>query len=212
MPMNEEEHKPTIFDTFGNWYKGLPDKKRYAEFVTAFLSIPVLLTVIISNVNNLNNKSDDTKPVTTPTTIVQYVPVQAPNSRPQQNQQSTPTGVATPTSGDCKKEVGPVDVSYPSEGSVVVENPVTIDISYHPGEYCAVVWSYRINGGGWSQFDDKSIALFNMPEGDKRLELRVKSLGSGQEVFVVRNFYYQPIQLNSSPTPEATQSAMVVRG
>jgi hypothetical protein len=211
--MNEEEQPQPMIDKLSNWYKGLPDKKRYAEFISAFLSIPVLVTVIISNVNNLN-KTKEPVQQPTPTQIVQYVPVgnvggantkQTPEKAPV----TTPSVSVGPTNGECKKEVGPVDISYPSEGTTITENPVPVVVSYHTGEYCAVVWSYRINGGVWSQFDDKSFALFNLPEGDKRLELRVKSIASGQEVFVVRNFYYQT---SDSPTPEATESAVIVRG
>ena len=43
-----------MLEKFKDWYRNLPDKKRYIEFVTAILTVPVLITVIISNVSRIN--------------------------------------------------------------------------------------------------------------------------------------------------------------
>ena len=40
-------------------YRAIPNKKPYVEFMTALLSIPVLLTVVLLNLNTLRDK--DTK-------------------------------------------------------------------------------------------------------------------------------------------------------
>lgn len=188
----EVNEKQPLLDKVSEWYRDLPNKKQYVEFVTAILSVPVLVTVIISNVNNLRTKDAQENTTPTPTTVIKYVTSGAQDPEKSEKPTVTPTPTLSPTVGECKKEVGPVDISYPEEGGVVTENPVTVTISYHPGEYCAVVWSYRINGGNWSPFDDKSIALYGMNRGEKKLELKVKSIASGAEKTLTRNFSYQP--------------------
>ncbi len=206
--MEEQENQSTI-NKVNTWYRELPNKKKYVEFVTAILSVPVLVTVIISNVTNLQNKNKDEVIVSpTPSQIVQYIPVGSASNETKEKVVPSPTvtGEVSPTIGECKKEVGPTDISYPAEGATVTENPVTVVVSYHPGEYCAAVWAYRINGGTWSQYDDKSIALYGMTAGEKRLELKVKSLASGAEVFVTRTFIYEPAE-EDTQVQSATSSA-----
>ena len=200
----EENEKQPILDKVSDWYKDLPNKKQYVEFVTAILSVPVLVTVIMSNVNNLRGKEAEGTTVPTPTTIIKYVTSGAQDPEKNVKPSETPTPVISPTTGDCKKEVGPVDISYPEEGGVVTENPITVTISYHPGEFCAVVWSYRINGSSWSPFDDKSIALYGMTAGTKKLELKVKSIASGAEKTLNRTFQYEPpeVATNSAELSE----------
>ncbi|MBI4130082.1 hypothetical protein HY468_02080 [Candidatus Roizmanbacteria bacterium] len=194
-----------------DWYRDLPDKKKYFEVVTAFLSIPVLLTVLINNISNLeNNKGESPTPtVTAEIEHVTYIPIEV--SKPEPTRSVTPTisSQVSPTPSTqpvvCKKAVGPVDITSPQEGEIVSDNPVEIMISYVTGEYCAVVWSYRINNGRWSDYNDRSIALYNMPPGEKVFELRVKSIASGDEKNLTRTFVYQP--LDTSPTVEATSSS-----
>jgi hypothetical protein len=189
----EENEKQPLFGKVTDWYKDLPDKKKYVEFVTAILSVPVLVTVIISNVSNLRGGEVQGDTTPTPTTIIKYVTGEKQDPERNEKPSPTPTPTISPTVGECKKEVGPVDVTYPEENGVVTENPVTVTISYTPGEFCAVVWSYRINGASWSPFDDKSIALYGMTAGEKKLELKVKSIASGAEKTLTRNFSYQPV-------------------
>lgn len=161
-------------------------KKHHIEFITALLSIPVLLTVFALNWNNLNtNKDTDKKPE-----IIISLP-------PQKND---PTQI--PTKAQCKAGIGATTISSPQEGETTSDNPVDVIITYNPGDYCAAVWSYRINSGAWSDYDDKSIAIYNPPSGNIQLEVRVKSIVNGQQKTLTRNFTYK----SSSPTltPTAT--------
>lgn len=176
-------------------YRALPDKKQYVEFFTALLTVPVLLTVIVLNVNNLrnNNKPVETKPQETRPIII----TTAPDKEDNENQI-----VVTPTDDSCREEIGPISITYPEENDVVVDNPVNIAIRYDDDTYCAVVWSYRINGGRYSDFDDKSIALYNPPQGKITFDLRVRSLISGDEEVLKRTFTYQ-----GSSDPSASGSA-----
>lgn len=189
----EENSKQPLFGKVTDWYKDLPDKKKYVEFVTAILSVPVLVTVIISNVNNLKGGEVQGDTTPTPTTIIKYVTGEKQDPERNEKPTETPTPTISPTSGDCKKEVGPVGIAYPGDGETVTENPVTVSVSYQIGEYCAAVWSYRINGGVWSPFDDKSFALYGMAAGEKHLELRVKSIASTDEELLNRTFNYAPV-------------------
>ncbi len=183
-------------------YRKLPDKKQYIEFFTALLSVPVLLTVILINLNNLNPKKVAPLPNQNKTIIVSLPPLNQPTTTRSSTSQATPT--------QCNRNLDPVTIGSPSENETVTENPVSVIISYDQQDYCAVVWSYRINGGSWSDYGNDSLSLYNLPQGQIKLELRVKSVVTGQNSVITRNFIYKgsatAIPVTASPTP-ATGSA-----
>ena len=184
------------------WYRGLPDKKRYVEFITAILTVPVLMTVLISNISNINNNKRNDQaatPAPLPTekiiVITEKVDLNTPST--------TPTITPTPTIvKQCQKVVGPVKIASPNEGQLMMDNTVCIDVAHQGGdEYCSVVWSYRLDNGSWSEYTDKQICLLNMDPGPKALEVRVKSSQSADEVTLIRNFFYKT---KDAPTPTPT--------
>lgn len=83
------------------WFRRQPDKKRLIEFITALLSVPVMITVILINLNNLNqNKSTTKETQITPIQIVitGAIPQNRPDDRPIIiNNATTTPGVVTPT-------------------------------------------------------------------------------------------------------------------
>lgn len=190
----------------------LPDKKRYAEFITAVLSVPVLITVLIMNVNNLR-KTNPPSPAsqavvmgTTPSPEPTVTRTHSPTEKPAKTTVS-PTLAPSPTNAPvagCKKEVGPVEITSPDEGETVTRNPVGIDIGKRNDEYCEVVWSYRINDDSWSEYIDKSIFLYNLPPGEKTIEVKVKSIASSDQKVLRRTFI---IPGTPTTTPTATTSA-----
>ncbi|MBP6882124.1 MAG: hypothetical protein KBC15_01050 [Candidatus Levybacteria bacterium] len=177
-------------------YRSLPDKKQYVEFFTAVLSVPVLLTVIILNVNNLNSKKDDSKDTKDVAPIVVTVPAEKSNSV-----------ITQTTSAACEKGIGPISISSPAANEVVEDNPVQITIDYEQGNYCAVVWAYSINGGRFSEYSSNSIALYNPPSGSIRFQLKVKSVVNGEEKILNRSFSYQGPTTAPTTTPVASGSA-----
>lgn len=179
--------------------KSLPQKKQYLEFFTALLSIPVLLTVIILNFNTLKNLNKDAKPTETPEKggMFYSVPIGA-----SADEEATPT-----PQGPCKKAIGPVEISTPKENQTTSQNPVYVTISYTDPTYCAAVWAYRINGGDWSDYDDKSLALYNLPQGNIKLELKVKSLAGREEKTLTRNFTYKGNTIIKPSEPVSSSSA-----
>lgn len=193
-------------DKLKTQYRALPDKKRYLEFVTAFLSIPVLLTVIILNVTSLKSRDSDSEareviPTTSPQviTIVEKIET-SPSSLVEPQASISPQPSASNTS-QCKAEIGPIAIVNPAENQTVSENPVNIDVSYDAeGEYCGVVWSYRINAGPWSNYTDKSISIYNLDNGSKKIDLRVKSLASEDEKILTVNFVYSGEVVTPSPS------------
>jgi hypothetical protein len=205
-------------------FRQLPNRKRYLEFITAFLTIPVLLTVIYSNVNSIRNAN-----AKKPTEIETHVTPAPLPKQPQstgliievKNVASGPASLAQAPVvekeiiKECKKEVGPVEIISPQEGQTVTDQNFCIDVSYHTGEYCAVVWSYRINDSAWSEYSDKSTCIYSMSPGAKQLEVRIKSITGGDEVLLKRSFSFQPPKTNPSPTilptstPVSTNSAQV---
>ena len=198
----EPQDKSNIIERVKTWYRGLPDKKRYVEFVTAILTVPVLATVLYANVQNLQrNPETNGSPLTASgAPVIQIVSPGADTASQAGTSASTPTATPNP---ECKKSVGPVQIDSPKEGQVVSSDPVAVDISRSSDEYCAIVWSYRINGSAWSDYTDKSIFLYGLSSGQKILDLRIKSVASGDQVVLSRTFIIPPA---ASPTPQSTGS------
>lgn len=179
-----------LFHRIKTWVKQLPNKKHHLDFIAALLSIPVLLTVVTTNIINLQNKSKPQE-----TTTKQEKPIIIQN---QDQPKFTPKATdATPSV--CKKEVGPISISYPEENQTVSDNPVCITIKYDNTNYCSVVWSYRINGGSWSNYSSNSVCLYNVPKGNVKFELRAQSTVSEDQTSITRNFVNEGS--NSVPTP-----------
>lgn len=199
-----------MFERLTTWYKDLPEKKKYVELLTSLLTVPVLLTVILSNVNNLTAQKKES---------VQNQPVKeetlATNSakktiKPTPEEEVTPTPVIStdPLDSVCKKKVGPVEILNPQEGETINKDPLSIDIS-HDSTYCLTVWSYRINNSFWSEYNDKAIDLYNLSSGDKTLEVKVKSIASSDEVILKRSFVYKNVNDSLTPSPISTASAEI---
>src|SRR3989339_198195 len=192
-----------IVNRISKWYRDLPEKKKYVEFITAVLSVPVMLTVIIINLSNLNQqKSATNKAANDKTTPIQVIITEGK----QGERKEVPIDVPTTTSVPCTREVGPVSILSPRENELVVRDRVCITISTQ-SSYCSVIWSYRLDDGDWSDFTDKNICLHNLSNGNKTIQLKIKSALSNDEVTLQRSFIYQG---NNEPTFEpspATSSA-----
>lgn len=165
------------------------ERKHYVEFVTAALSIPVLLTVILVNLNNLK-QTKNTTPTPTPQTREIIIRDNLGNTKTVQ-----PTDIPI-----CKKEIGPISISYPKEGETVTDNPVNFIIKYDNENYCSIVWSYRINGGSWSEYSSNSPSVYNLPNGNVKFELRLQSTASSNQDQLERNFTYSGSSVTSIPT------------
>lgn len=159
-------------------------KKPYIEFLTAFLSIPVLISVLLLNFNSIKNLNAKPTPTPMPGVNAQAGFFAEPIGT---EKPGTPTPMGA-TEAPCLNGLGPVNVTSPEENDEVTDNPVTVDISYDDRRYCAAAWSYRINGGSWSGYDDRSVALYNLPQGPIKFELRVKSISGDDSKTVTRNF------------------------
>jgi hypothetical protein len=188
------QRKQAIKNTQPKKKKKIIDKKKHLEFVGALLTIPFLISVLILNFNSISNINN-----------AKLTPTPAPNGKGGNgllpkfpNFFSAPIGTSTKnattdplaTQGPCVKNLGPVSISSPNEGDVVSSNPVEVDISYDDSTHCGAAWSYRINGGEWSGYDNRSVALYNLPKGAIKFELRVKSITSSDTTSLTRNFTY----------------------
>ena len=186
------------------WISNLPDKKRYFEFVTALLSIPVLLTVFYINYLSIQEKkTPQDKNSTTPTVVV----VNSGNNNDDDNNDPAPTA-----SPECIAEIGPVEIVSPEEDATIDNSPLEIDIDYDQGDYCSVVWSYRINNSSWSDYSDNDILIYNLSSGNKTFELRVKSIVSGKEKTLRRSFVYENEEDIPTPTAAPTQAPTTTPG
>lgn len=198
---------------FRIWFRDLPDKKKYVEVITASLSIPVLLSVVLVNYFNIQEKrSRDT---IVPTITQEKQTNQSPTiitiiQKPDESATPFPTIPISPTQSitneECIKDIGPITITTPEENEIVSENPLAIDIRYDQGDYCSVVWSYRINKSKWSEYIDDNILIYNMDSGVKTLELRVKSIVSDANKNIKRTFIYENTSIVISPTLTPTPS------
>ncbi|PJC54880.1 MAG: hypothetical protein CO028_00015 [Candidatus Levybacteria bacterium CG_4_9_14_0_2_um_filter_35_21] len=178
---------------------GLHGKKRHLDLIIALLTIPVLLTVIISNLMNFqkNSKNSPTPtPAQTREIIIQTAPTGAQAVTQMAKDPVTPIV-------NCKKLVGPISISFPGEGQTVSDNPICIIIKYDDPNYCSAVWSYRINNNSWSEYSSSSVCLYNLPKGAVKFDLRAQSTVSQNQVNISRSFNYDGL----SDSPVATSSA-----
>ncbi len=182
-------------------YRILPRKKHYLEFLAVVLSIPMFLTIILVNYNNLKSSKENEQ---IPSTNILERIIEKPatsNSNETPDNQSDKLSL---TDAPCIEEVGPVDISSPEEGEKITESPVFVEIDEGGKDYCASVWSYRINKGKWSSYDDRSVALYDLPSGDVILDLRVKSTVTGEQITLTRKFSYNPAGSDIQPSPKPT--------
>lgn len=194
-----------------NSFRDLPDKKKYIEVITATLSIPVLLSVVFMNYISIQEKRNTD--LLTPAPIISEAPKDAsptiitiirdsdPTPTPAENGPTAPPAITTAA---CIKEIGPISISSPDEGSTVRSPQLNITVDYDQGDYCSVVWSYRINDASWSEFGDNDIVIYNLFSGQKTVELRVKSLASAATKTIKRSFTY--INPSEAATPTTSPS------
>ncbi|MCX6732227.1 MAG: hypothetical protein NTV98_01660 [Candidatus Roizmanbacteria bacterium] len=165
-----------------------------------------MLTVIIINLNNLNNanKKQTATDKTAPIQVV--ITGEKPNIPPINQPQTALSPTSTPpspTPGSCIREVGPVSILSPRENEVVVKDPICITLATESA-YCSVMWSYKLDNGSWSDYTDKNICLHNLTNGNRTIQLKIKSTSSSDEVTLQRSFVYQG---NTDPTATPTASS-----
>lgn len=181
----------------------LYEKKPYIELVVAVLSIPSILLLLILNFKSLTSSSKTT-PTATPTpTSSEKVNLPGTNGMFFTKPVLRETITVSKTPAPCVKGLGPISITSPNEGDMVTTNPVEVDISYDDSIYCSAVWAYSINGSNWSDYDNNSVALYNLPNGQIKFQLRVKSLTSSDSTTLTRNFTYA----GSSNASTASSSA-----
>lgn len=193
------------------YIRELPDKKRYLDFFTAVLTVPILLTVIITNVGNIRKEPQETIQPSTAPTIIEKESVtiiketnssNSPTEQPVTPFKPESSGTVTPAS--CKKQIGPVSIVAPQENEIIEAESLCFDIEYADESYCPVEWSYRINNSSWSSFTDSNVCLLNLSSGEKKFELRVKSTESAESTTILRTVQYKN---PAAPSPTAPQQA-----
>lgn len=190
-----------MFENLKNWYRSLPDKKRYVELVTAVLTVPVLITVLLTNLSNIRQDKKKESPAPSPEKIV-IVTQKEDKEKPTETVPTPTTSVSiTPsnTPKECIKEVGPVKITSPEEEQVIDKEPVCIDIDYTVGDYCAVAWSHKLDNNNWSDYSSSPFCYTNLDPGKHEMNLRVQSVVSKDEVILKRIFYF--LTKDSLPTP-----------
>jgi len=205
--MKKENFIQKFFKRIKKWYFALPDKKRYIELFTAILSVPMILTAILVNMNTINKNKESSTP--TPTTAPIQVVVENPasgsgNMNPPKINITTPTPTPTPTKVECKKDIGEIEILSPQEGEIITSSDLCINISTD-NNYCPVVWSYKLDDGNWSDFSNNNICLYNLASGKKTIQVKIKSTVIDKTITLQRNFTYQN-STTSTPTTTPTNN------
>ncbi len=200
-----------LLNKISNWYHALPDKKKYVEFISAALTIPMLLTVILINLNNIKNQSKTTTTVTpTQTTtpiqiVITGIPTEnkpeTPITKTIPSPTITPSPTSTPSTATCIQEIGPIEILSPQESEIITTDKVCINVSLD-SKYCPLVWSYQLDNDTWSDFSNNNICLYNLSNGKKQLQIKFKNVTTNKTLTLERNFTYQ--NSNITPTPTTT--------
>lgn len=181
-----------FFTKIKKWFIKLVNRKHFLDFVVATLTIPVLLTVLITNIMNLQAKNK------TETGEKQII-IKNENSKNPPSTETVEKIVVTP-SENCKKEIGPISITSPEENEEVADNPVCLTIKHDNENYCSVVWSYRINNGSWSEYNSNSVCLYDAPKGKIKFDLRIQSTVSNDQETLSRSFIYNGTSTSSALT------------
>lgn len=184
--------------------KKLPEHKPKLDFLAAVLTVPVLITVLILNLNNLGKKTLPN--MTTPTPVPSISNIQSATKNAPIIIVTTATPAPVVNSNTCKQEIGPLSIEYPQENQTITDNTVCININYQGDGYCPVTWSYKLNSGAWSDYSNNSVCISNMQQGQNIFLLQVKSSSTGASQVFTRHFLYNP---NNMDTPTSTQSVTI---
>ncbi len=212
-----------MFESIKNRFSQLPDKKKWIDVITATLTIPVLLTVTIANLNKIKSKdaetTQETSPTQAPIIVRDFISVFKEQTNdtnkeltPTLNEENKkqPTNTPEPTqqvsvTPSCKMEPQPYEITYPKENEKVEVDPVCVVLNAKDQGYCTTQWAYRVNNSTWSNYTSDPICLYNMASGNIKLEVRTKNQISGQEKTITRNFSYQKEDTQvTSPTPSTS--------
>lgn len=180
-----------------SFMQSLPRRKQYIEFFTAMLSLPIMITAIILNVNALRPKTAQN--TTIPTTTEKVIIIS-----PAASNQTNSTSPISPTAGICREELPNVSISSPQEGETVSKDAVCIAPDIAKGNYCAIVWRYSVNNSSWSDYDDKAFCLYNLASGNVTVRLQIKSTVTGATQEIDRHFTYMS---SNTPTPAISSSS-----
>lgn len=189
-----------MFDKINNWYHNLPDNKKWIDLVTAVLTIPVLVTVIASNLGYI--KKDEKPEVSAQNlqpTIERIIIKEEGSSTPllkEAEADEKEVAVQSPAVS-CDVNLPEFEIIAPNENEKISADPVCLTIRQKTlGNYCSVLWAYKTNNGSWSTFTNEPICLYNSAQGDIKIEIKIKS-HNGTETTLSRNFIIE----KNSPSP-----------
>lgn len=181
-------------------YQDLPEKKKYIELISAAVSLPVMVTVLMLNLNNLRQTKSTSNSTPTPSlSQITPTPSLTPviSTTPRLSPTLTPTPTITPTPAVCNPDVSSVDFVTPTDNQLISSNSLTIDLTDPATGFCNYLWSYTIDGANWSEYTDKAVSIYNLSPGTKKIQVKVKSIVGTSTKLLSRTV---TIQSSSSPT------------
>lgn len=175
--------------------KRVPDVKPHLDLIAASLSIPAIIIALILNFGALQNKISGS-PIPSPTPLPTVATTR--QALPQVRTLIVTSSPQPTSNASCQPGIGSISIPSPVEGETVTKNPVCISVNYQSGNYCSVVWAYRVNGGPLSDYGNDSVCLYNLPAGQTTFELDVKSLVNSSTQTLIRTF---TVVSTVTPTP-----------
>lgn len=203
-----------MLEKFQDWFSHLP-KKRTLDVVTGLLTVPVLLTVTISNILNIQSTKGETLASTTasisatPAAInvileedTQTLPKVAQNEvdEVQPTPHASPMELASTASKNCKAGIPPYKIISPKAGETVAGDPVCVVFTSDDEGYCDTKWAYTVNDSSWSAYSTAPVCLYNMAPGKVKLGLKFKT--DSEERDYTHEFVYEKHESSSSPSAE----------
>lgn len=184
-----------MLDKITDLYHNLPDKKKYIDLVTAALTIPVLISVIVTNLVNLNhdkNKDIISAKVVQPT-VERIIIKETEFPKPTLEKKKTEITITPSPTIKCDTNLPIFEIISPAENEKISNDPTCVTLNQiDKGNYCSFLHAYRVNdSSSWSTYSDEPICLYNMASGDIKLEIKIKSISIGIEKTYTRNFTYQ---------------------
>lgn len=199
-----------MLDRITDLYHNLPDKKKYIDLVTAALTIPVLISVIVTNLGNLNhNKNKDIVSAQVPKPTVERIIIKETESpKPTFEKKETEITITPTPTIKCDTNLPTFEIISPVENEKISNDPTCVTLNQiDKGNYCSFLHAYRVNdNSSWSTFSDEPICLYNMASGNIKLEIKIKSISTGTEKTYSRNFTYlnKSTQNQISPSIQPT--------
>ncbi len=176
-------------------------RKGWVDWVIALLTIPVLLTIVFSNILTIrekNNIPENSTPQASQQPI--NIVVENPTIKP------SPQVSVTPSVPVCKDGLPTYEIVTPQENALVTGDPVCLVFVAQEDRYCSVRWAFRVNNTNWSPFTSQPVCLYNMKSGPVTVEVKFRAENDDEQIYTRKFTYQDGLSVTPSPTPTTSST------